>query len=589
MSTSSLAVSLTDQLQKQRHLLTDCLPHLLKCVSYDFFSDTMFQSMCDVFSLESVPKIASTGDVGLSLRPLSVRIAGGSESEKVKEKKRRRGLPKSRTGCRTCKQRRIKCDEGRPACERCLKANYDCDGYDFKKSSAPHDTSKRKLLPKVTRSGDSRAPTAKILLTVQPGLQSHAPKYQRQDLDYFQYFQEQTVLELCGGFDEPLWNRFILQACQEAPFVRHIALSLAAKGRAERAKLVMPPGDWISAHESYALRKYSMSLPQIRQYLAGTSNPDPRMFLVAGLLIFLFEFQQGNRDMATKQLKTTLALFKNMRAIKTEGYTHVHRLEFPDNLEEAIVEMVVRLESHISNDHGEQSEQSLGIVHVHNVSPVVFPAEFSSVFEAQRFHNHIQYWGSSNFAGDASKCVLAYWQRALGVDCEIPEPRVVPVEEYNSRLKEMKQWGRSFRPLLSKLKARESREYACALVLYIQWVGFMMVICKRLGWVLGECTPGEESTIEPIDESVDDLCRIGVQSGQELCANKYFLRCFVFDVGVLPMYILFILGTEDMDIRYQITQVLRGMIPRRESVWDSVAVSGIADFLLSCGPSLKIP
>ncbi|KAG4423737.1 hypothetical protein IFR04_003162 [Cadophora malorum] len=555
----------------------------------------MFKSMCDVFPLQPEEGSGTSGSGELSLRPLSVNIVSEAGSMiKSKEKKSRRGLPKTRTGCRTCKQRRIKCDESRPACQRCLKAGYICDGYDSKKSPSPRDSSKRELLPKTTNSPGSpiaNRSTVRILLPAQPSLQSHAPGAQPQDLEYFQYFQEQTVLELCGGFDEPLWNRFILQACQEAPFVRHIALSLAAQGRAEKAKLALnqPQKEGGSAHESYALRKYSSSLPQIRQYLAGTKNPDPKMFLVAGLLIFLFEFQQGNKDMATKQLKTTLALFKNMRSIRSEGYTHVHRLAFPDTLEEAVVEMVVRLESHISNDHGEQSEKSLGIVHVHNAAPIVFPRVFNSVCEAQRFHNHIQYWGSPNFAGDASKCVFAYWQRAMGVDVEIPEKRVVSVEEYNGRLREMKQWGRSFRPLLKELKERESREYACALVLYIQWLAFMMVICKRLGWVLDASSPGGDDFIEPTDEDVDDLCWMAVQSGQELCANKYFLRCFVFDVGVLPTFILFMLGTDDMDIRFGITQVLKGMIPRRESVWDSVAVSGIADFLLSCGPSLKIP
>ena len=117
----------------------------------------------------------------------------------------------------------------------------------------------------------------------------------------------------------------------------------------------------------------------------------------------------------------------------------------------------------------------------------------------------------------------------------------------------------------------------------------MMVICRRLGWVLGASSSCGDDFIEPTDEEVDDLCRMAVHSGQELCANKYFLRCFVFDVGVLPTFILFMLGTNDMEIRLGITQVLKGMIPRRESVWDSVAVSGIADFLLGCGPALKIP
>ncbi|KAI3321896.1 hypothetical protein HD806DRAFT_502242, partial [Xylariaceae sp. AK1471] len=32
----------------------------------------------------------------------------------------RRPHSKSRTGCRVCKSRRVKCDETRPSCRRCL-------------------------------------------------------------------------------------------------------------------------------------------------------------------------------------------------------------------------------------------------------------------------------------------------------------------------------------------------------------------------------------------------------------------------------------------------------------------------------------
>ncbi|KAK0744914.1 fungal-specific transcription factor domain-containing protein [Apiosordaria backusii] len=36
---------------------------------------------------------------------------------------------KSRTGCRTCKVRRLRCDEAKPACENCLKKGFQCPGY----------------------------------------------------------------------------------------------------------------------------------------------------------------------------------------------------------------------------------------------------------------------------------------------------------------------------------------------------------------------------------------------------------------------------------------------------------------------------
>ncbi|KAH8813018.1 hypothetical protein F5884DRAFT_320710 [Xylogone sp. PMI_703] len=38
-----------------------------------------------------------------------------------------------RTGCITCRARRIKCDEGKPTCERCEAANIECLGYEEKR------------------------------------------------------------------------------------------------------------------------------------------------------------------------------------------------------------------------------------------------------------------------------------------------------------------------------------------------------------------------------------------------------------------------------------------------------------------------
>ncbi|UKZ48130.1 hypothetical protein TrVGV298_002366 [Trichoderma virens] len=39
----------------------------------------------------------------------------------------RRSHPKTRTGCKTCKRRKIKCDETQPACRNCLKHSVTCD------------------------------------------------------------------------------------------------------------------------------------------------------------------------------------------------------------------------------------------------------------------------------------------------------------------------------------------------------------------------------------------------------------------------------------------------------------------------------
>ncbi|KAH8675962.1 hypothetical protein BX600DRAFT_190882 [Xylariales sp. PMI_506] len=48
--------------------------------------------------------------------------------------------PKVRTGCKTCKQRHVKCDEGKPSCARCIKWRGVCDGYDQANSSKKPQT-----------------------------------------------------------------------------------------------------------------------------------------------------------------------------------------------------------------------------------------------------------------------------------------------------------------------------------------------------------------------------------------------------------------------------------------------------------------
>lgn len=35
--------------------------------------------------------------------------------------------PRSRTGCWTCRTRKVKCDEGKPICGQCSRLNHTCD------------------------------------------------------------------------------------------------------------------------------------------------------------------------------------------------------------------------------------------------------------------------------------------------------------------------------------------------------------------------------------------------------------------------------------------------------------------------------
>ncbi|KAK0701596.1 hypothetical protein B0T26DRAFT_600108, partial [Lasiosphaeria miniovina] len=55
-------------------------------------------------------------------------------------KRNRASKPKVRTGCRTCKIRRVKCDEAKPMCQQCQRARVVCDGYHDVGPSTPQLT-----------------------------------------------------------------------------------------------------------------------------------------------------------------------------------------------------------------------------------------------------------------------------------------------------------------------------------------------------------------------------------------------------------------------------------------------------------------
>lgn len=46
-------------------------------------------------------------------------------------------LRRTRTGCLTCRARRVKCDEQSPECRRCVAANIDCAGYEQRRVIIP--------------------------------------------------------------------------------------------------------------------------------------------------------------------------------------------------------------------------------------------------------------------------------------------------------------------------------------------------------------------------------------------------------------------------------------------------------------------
>ncbi|RHZ58999.1 hypothetical protein CDV55_104329 [Aspergillus turcosus] len=102
------------------------------------------------------------------------------------------GVPHS-TGCLTCIQRRVKCDQGRPECRRCSDRNVKCPGYQrrlkfYHQTPASIRSRKQKDSPYVASSSAVHAliPRASMDGKLAPGLASTATDTQIKEV--FQYF-----------------------------------------------------------------------------------------------------------------------------------------------------------------------------------------------------------------------------------------------------------------------------------------------------------------------------------------------------------------------------------------------------------------
>ncbi|KAL9610775.1 MAG: hypothetical protein Q9167_004531 [Letrouitia subvulpina] len=173
----------------------------------------------------------------------------------------RNGRPRNggyhvRTGCGTCKIRRVKCDEGKPICFRCKSTGRVCDGYGIKKAIPPKATDKQ------------IQPNRPVAFPILPGLVSwnHGTEEERRG---FEYFQLQTSKDIAFALNSSL-DHLILQTSHHSSALRHAAIALGSVGeriRLHGAVSVNASSD-ANAQHRFALQQYAEAVTHLKKRLA---------------------------------------------------------------------------------------------------------------------------------------------------------------------------------------------------------------------------------------------------------------------------------------------------------------------------------
>lgn len=157
----------------------------------------------------------------------------------ARKKNGRLGIRKSRSGCTTCKTRRVKCDERRPACERCTSTGRECGGYKTPTSQSPPELLIAPVPDQLThpslRLGENRSRS-------------------------FDFFLKCTAPVLGGSLDRDFWCGDVLQLAQTEPLILDTLLAIST----------------LYEHPQYLKSFTGVSMQRPIDEMAKALAPDPR-------------------------------------------------------------------------------------------------------------------------------------------------------------------------------------------------------------------------------------------------------------------------------------------------------------------------
>ncbi|KAL4739957.1 hypothetical protein BDV11DRAFT_204693 [Aspergillus similis] len=445
-------------------------------------------------------------------------------------------MPKVRTGCLTCKQRRIKCDEGKPGCQNCERTGRRCQGYP--PGPAPALAGDGSLDVQAQR-------RAQQIIVYNLPFKVPGSKADRQLLHFY-------ACEAAGGlssFSDPtLWTTLVLQQSHHQPVVRHalVALSALYRDYLQGGNRIQPP----ASHA--AMQRIGKCHRQLRLYLRS-ADASADIALICSILFFAFETLIGDCNAAMQHLDNGLQLLKRwqMQMAQDHGGS--------DELLPHLVAVFSRLDIHASTFDDERKpiltlvgpEETSGLSHV-------VPSSLSSLDEAETVATKLQNWLMHHLIAH-----VAYKHK--------------PVDEFpRSLLRERfvlyQQFERFFFALAALPNSLPGESSARALLLRIQAKMYYSVLLENIpNDSFGPCPPADS-----LRNTLADIERfLSMESTQKSAST------FTLSSQLVAILYFMCLKTPDAERReLAFTLLKHSSMPAKDGLWESKKAAAIVQTLI---------
>ncbi|KAF5565899.1 transcriptional regulatory moc3 [Fusarium napiforme] len=208
---------------------------------------------------------------------------------KTSGSRKKRYATKGKTGCITCRIRRVKCDEDKPSCHRCASTGRNCDGYDL--TYLVHSGSVQRQ-PMVSGGSD---PESQAI-------------YQ---------FRTRIATLIASSFDAHFWTYDVLHKSDTYTPVRH---ALAALASAYQKSILL--GIKSESCDMFIFSQYQKAMKSLSTCFQDAKVLSTSAKLAALVANFLFTYLcslQGLRQEALIHLRNGLALINEWDDLRGQG------------------------------------------------------------------------------------------------------------------------------------------------------------------------------------------------------------------------------------------------------------------------------
>ncbi|KAL4896062.1 hypothetical protein BDV59DRAFT_210748 [Aspergillus ambiguus] len=230
---------------------------------------------------------------------------------------RRAGTKRSRTGCRTCRARRVKCDETPVACRNCTSTGRQCDGYD------PH------RLPIRWRRGSKKNNAVTYLQPARDPGKTVAWAMTSDERQCFAYFHGHTVPTLLQFFDSDLWQKLVPQLTRNEPPVYHAVVGLSAiHWSCEKSgmRLATPASILVEdALNHFAQEQLGRSIASLNRRCASQDPYIRHVILVCCLLFVIADLLRGRYEEGLSHLRSGISIIKELQGYNVSSQSLIEQ------------------------------------------------------------------------------------------------------------------------------------------------------------------------------------------------------------------------------------------------------------------------